>query len=494
MNRFVFVLLTLIIMLVSEPSQATQLTQPSCSAIEQWANSYQPGKKVEPLPGWEVNSLFADEKTIPLFGYTVVTWQNDDTTALQGWLAGCRKEAGARRDIAMVKQLGVVIKETKTTYKQLRKVWSANKMVDNTVNNILKQRKESDDYIALLEMTAAAINGDDISTKVEALPPAWYGNGRSAQQLTPFAQLLTQEQRQAFIDKLQIKQETVVDNVAEKEAKQQALLAQIAAVPNTNAGYAQLMGIYNQVDSSQMSAEEYDAFNRAFQTKRRLIQTTAEAQAAAEKSKRMNTPAPVVKRLGDLLRGDSVDEVQIDDLVLDSPLSRIETQILGAWQLKQTATMALDRREYTTTRKQLEASLQAASHDGGYVKLRTYHGQVGEIIYEEHYSGPMPVQELKSYLLKRFDDPDQVVLDRPDALEMVWQGSKRFMQISANNRISMARQLYDVRSHISIRVWSEDFDDYIKAGDARCQEIANKPQQSLSIKEKQDYMMDCRTP
>lgn len=494
MNRFVFVLLTLIIMLVSEPSQATQLTQPSCSAIEQWANSYQPGKNVEPLPDWSVNALFADDVAVTLFGHAVLTWDRTDMNAFQGWLANCRKQAGARKDKAMLLQLGLVLKEAKNTYKQLSKLWDANIYVGRMVNSLLENRNESEDYIKVLKLTADAINGEDIADRVNALPRELFGSGRSAQQIQPFAKLLTPEQRQVFIDKLEIKQETVVDNVAEKEARQQALMAQIAAVPNSQAGYGQLMGIFNQTDTSKMSAQEYEAFNRAFQAKRRMIQTTATAQAAAEKSKRMNTPAPVVKRLGDLLRGNSVDVVQIGDLVLDSPLSQIETQILGAWQLKQTATMALDRREYTTTRNQLEASLKAASHDGGYVKLRTYHGQVGEITYEEHYSGPMPVQELKSYLLKRFDDPEQVVLDRPDALEMVWQDGDRFMQISANNRISMARQLYDVRSHVSIRVWSKDFDDYIKAGDARCQEIANKPQQSLSIKEKQDYMMGCRTP
>lgn len=208
----------------------------------------------------------------------------------------------------------------------------------------------------------------------------------------------------------------------------------------------------------------------------------------------MNTPAPVVTRLNTMLKGDDVDAAQIEDLVLDASLSSVEFKILGPWKLNRVATMALDRREYTTTRNQLEASLKAASHDGGYVTLRTYHGKVGEVTYDEHYPGPMPVTELKTYLLERFDDPEKILIDRPGAINIIWRDGDRFLQISADNSVSFARQLFDVQSHVSIKVWSEDFDDYIKAGDARCEKIASKPQQSLSVKEKQDYMMSCREP
>jgi hypothetical protein len=118
-----------LIILASSFLQAAEIFQPECAAIESWSQTYDNSATFEPLPGWEVNALFSDDKTQNLFGKVVVAWDNADTTSLQKSLYECRKEAAAHKDTAMVKQLGTVIKETKKTYKQLRKLWSAQKAV-----------------------------------------------------------------------------------------------------------------------------------------------------------------------------------------------------------------------------------------------------------------------------------------------------------------------------------------------------------------------------
>jgi len=476
------------------PLHAAEISHPDCAAIESWSGTYDSNANIEPLPGWQVNALFGDDKTQALFGKKVATWENADTTALNTILFQCRKEAAARKDSAMVKLLTQVTKETKTTYKQLRKVWSARKAADNTVKNILSKRDASGDYLHLLELTAESINGKDISAEVNELPRAWYGYGKMAQDISVHTSLLTRPEKQALVDQLDIRRQAVTEAVAEQDAAQQALLDSIASVPNDASGLSQLIAISSQVDASKMSPEDYAAYNAAFQARRLYIQNLLASQEAAEKTQRMSTPAAVVARMGELLQGDEVEEVQIGELVLESPLSSIRSQILNDWQLKETPTMALDRKEFTTTRNQLEASLKNASHDAGYIKLRTFNGRVGEIIYQEHYAGPMPALELKQYLEERFGSADRVDLATPAAIDLFWEDGDRLLQITASNTVTFERQLYDVRSHVVISVWSEDFDRYLREGDERCRAIAEKPQQSLSIAEKQDYMMGCRKP
>lgn len=72
--------------------------------------------------------------------------------------------------------------------------------------------------------------------------------------------------------------------------------------------------------------------NSAFQAERRYIQSVIASREASEKKERMSTPAPVVVRMGELLEGDDVDDIQIGDLVLESSPLSIRNQVLNRWQ------------------------------------------------------------------------------------------------------------------------------------------------------------------
>ena len=98
------ILVTLILLAAGGFQQTVRaevtLSQPDCPTLTDWASGLEPSATFSPAEGITVNRKFDDAAVIPLFGVTLLQWQNDDTTALQRWLTDCRREAAGAKDAA----------------------------------------------------------------------------------------------------------------------------------------------------------------------------------------------------------------------------------------------------------------------------------------------------------------------------------------------------------------------------------------------------------
>jgi hypothetical protein len=472
---------------------AAALNQPDCAALTRWARALDPAANFSPVDGITVNRRFEDAVAQPLFGVTFMNWQNDDTTALQSWLNGCRQEAAGRKDTEASNALYAMLKETRSAYKQLRQVWSAQKMVKNTVDR-LAGLKPDEGSAKVLAMAASALRGEDVSAELEALPRNWYGYGRQAAEISNFAPLLTEETRAEFLATLEQAGSSAEAAVAERSAAQQALVARIAAVPATQAGLNELYAISREVDAASMSREDYAAYDAALQNKRQWVQRQLEAEAAAEEARRRSLPAPAVARVDALLSGEDVEDLEFAGLPLNAPRSRLAQTAQNQWGFKQAPTMSLDETEYAVTRRDMDNYLKSERRNGGALRLRTHRGLVGEIRFSEHFPGPIPLADLEAYLRERFGKPDERSAAPNGYLVMHWQEGDRLLQVEAGPRIAQHFQNAGVQSSMALRLQDADFVDYLEDAGKRCQRLSEKPRDKLSQSEATALAMRCLEP
>lgn len=470
----------------------TTLKEPGCTALTAWAQGLDPAATFAPAAGLTVNERFQNAIVEPLFGVPFMNWQNDDTTALQNWLTNCRREAAAAQNTAASNALYAMVKETRNAYKQLRRVWSAEKMVTGTVARISELKPDAD-TAALMSIAIAALQGDDVTSEVQGLPPRWTGYGRQAAQLADFAPLLSAERRAAFIDLLEQSSESAKGIAAERSVAQTALLSRIAEVPATQAGLNELYAIARTVEPGTMSPEDYRAYDSALQAKRAYVQSQLEAQAAAEEAQRRSQPAPVITQINALLIGEEVDGLEFRDLPMNGARGRLSQVVQQGWGLKQTPSLSYDETEFAITNNAMAALMKSERRSGGALALRTHQGRVGQIQYTEHYPGPVLIEELEAYLLERFGKPDERTGSVSFAA-FAWRDGNRRLQISAGARIAQHLQNRGVQSSVTLLLQDTGFLEYLEDAAQRCEKLRNKPRDRLSTEEAQALVMGCLEP
>jgi hypothetical protein len=469
------------------------ISEPDCASLQQWAGSLTPKATFEPRPGIKVNTLFEDKRVVPVFGSPLLAWSRQDVSSAQSWLANCRKQALAAKDRDTGKTLYAALKELKLVSRSMRSVWSAQRMVEQQVTNLLKLNP-SPDSLEVLAIAQKALRGEEIGNRVSSLPPQWQGYGKQAAQLKDYRAMLSPEEVEPWIGKLEQRRNDASASVAKRKEAHAALLAEIAAVPVSQQGLATLYQISGRTDPGAMSREEQESYNRAFQNKRQQIQRQTAAQQAQVKKEMVTLPAPMRKSVTTVLLGDSADRASLRGIRPGVSYNKIKSEAARLWGYDEAISLGSEDKQLTTKRREFDRLLREERRDGGLLNLRTRKGVVGELSYIEHFPGPADVQPLKEALEKRFGKPDDEKRNSDGVLSLVWHDGDSYLRVRAGDRVTPARSYMGVRSSVEITLWTQSFADYLAEADKRCQQLRNKPVSELSINEKQAIFTQCLTP
>jgi hypothetical protein len=151
-------------------------------------------------------------------------------------------------------------------------------------------------------------------------------------------------------------------------------------------------------------------------------------------------------------------------------------------------------KQFTTTRKQLARYTEQERRDGGMLEFATMSGRVGEIVFTEHYSGPMDVAALRGALTESFGSP-QETRNNDGAKLLQWRKGDSHLKVLAGNRIArMERSRKGYRSSGEVALWRQDCSEYLAEAGRQCAELRNKPMSELSVNDRQPLLMGCKTP
>jgi len=469
------------------------VTEPDCAALQRWAGTSLQDASFEPRAGITVNALFEDERVVPLFGVPLVAWAPADVSSLQGWLASCRKQAlaGGNRDAANA--LYAALKELKRASRSLRKIWNAQRVVERQVTSLLGL-KPSPSLAEILAIAQAALRGEEVNDRVSALSRQWQGYGRQAAQLKAHSGMLADEEVAQWIARLEARRGDAGAAVAQRSEAHAELLAEIAAVPLTQQGLAQLNRIAYRADPGAMTREEQDSYNRAFQAKRQQIQRQAAAQQAQVARDMATLPAPAREQVKAVLLGDSAADASIRGLRPGASYAEIKSAAARLWGYVEAISLSLEEKLLTTKRREFDRLMRMERRDGGLLKLRTRKGMVGELAYIEHFPGPVAVDPLRTDLQARFGTPDGEEQLGDGELSLMWRDGDGYLRVRASNRVIPERNQMGARSSVEITLWTQAFADYLAEAAERCEKLRNKPASDLSINDKQAIFMSCLTP
>ena len=471
---------------------APDLTQPNCLALQAWAASLAPDETFNPNPHLQLNTLFRDEQLVPLFGQGILDWEREDYDAVMGWMNECRTAANKARDKTNAQSLYAAIKVMKKGLRPLKQYWGQRQRVEQDVERMIKQ-KDFAVLPQLLTMAPQALRGVDVCAGVKALPPRYQGQGRQAAGLGAAHDYFSETELTTMIERLEARRTEAGTAVTERNERHESLLREIAAVPMDRSGLNQLNRIAYQAPVGEMTREEVDSYNAAFQAKRNAINARIRSEQATAEQARATLPAPVQEQLAAVLTGDSVNKLSLRGLRPGSDYAKAKVMARSDWGYSE-ATGGDLLKQFTTTRKQLARYTEEERRDGGMLEFATMSGRIGEIVFTEHYTGPMDVAALSNTLSEKLGSP-QKTGSEDGATLLRWQQGGNHLKVLAGDRIArMERSHQGYRSSVEVTLWSQDYSDYLAEAERHCADLRNKPMGELSVNDRQALLMGCKTP
>ena len=479
--------------LFASGAASAALRAPDCVALQQWSSALSPGKTFETRPGITVTTLLKDRLVVPLFGVPVTAWRRADLSSVQRQLSNCRRQALRAKDREAGNALYAALKAVKQASRNLRKLWRAHRQVELQVSNLLRLRPDPS-LSEILSIAQEALLGRDTRNRVAALPRRWQGYGRQAAGLQAYGVILTPQEIQPWIDRLKRKRKEAVAAVNSRREAHRALLAEVAAVPVTAAGMAQLNRILYKADPGQMSPNEQESLNRAVQNKRQRIRRLAATHQAEVKRNMATLPAPMKKAVATVLQGNSPETASIRGMRTGTRYAEIQRQAKRLWDYGEARTLGSPGHQLSTKRREFNRLMREQRRDGGLLNVRTHRSVVGELSYVEHFPGPANVEPLQADLETRFGKPDEVIDHGDGSRSLIWHGNDQHLRVRAGDRVTPSRSYMGVRSSVEITLWTQRFADYLAEAKTRCERLRNRAVNELSINERQAILTGCLSP
>lgn len=437
-----------ILLLVAPLISGASIEKPSCEKIKAWTESHEAKQNFEPHPGVLLNTLFKDDKLIPVFNKPVVEWDREDFRLLQGWLSACRKQAYAEKDRAAGEQIYAAIKSTKLASRAMKPVWSEQK----------KKRQQ-----------LAAQNASKRQVKIA-----------------------DENQRMSEREKAHQKSKSVSKNPKAQFTPEQheALLNQIEAVPDTRAGIAQLSRIDYHTNPKLwlMSREQRDSYNRAFQDKRRAINAKLADEEAKAKAEALK-PMDLASRLAWLFKGDEVDELTIGGIRPGIRKKLAIAKLRNDWDL-QSDGMSIDSSSFAGKRQNIK-KYKKERRSGGTVKLSSMdNDELGQLTFEEYYLAMSIPSQAQRWLSDKFGKPDKT---QPGGggVFMMWKDGNHRLQVFITNQTDVFWKGAGYKSRLALSYWSEDYEDFLKKVNKRCDEIKSKARNKWSMNDSTFFATQC---
>jgi hypothetical protein len=464
-----------------------ELPSVDCDRLADWSETLVPDQTFEPRPGLELNTLFRDDRIVPLFEEPVLNWQREHFLALGRRLNECRREMYRADNRAAGDAIYAAMKTARDDSKSMRALWTAQNRVEQQVGRLLKQ-PPSPELTVMLDMAQQALQGTDVTDRVAELHPRHQGRARQVAQLSQYRPLLSRNTLQAYTEQLEEKKSGVERQVAEEKAEFDALLQQIAAVPATEAGWARLKQISYDTDRSTLSREEVAAYNSAMQQKTRAIQQARAAQQAQARTEAAR-PIDLAGHLQGLLNGDDVETLSVAGLqpgMSDAAAVEHVTDSLGLGR----GANPLDSAQFAVRRGD-GAKYNEERRTGPRISLaKAGNDTVGQIIYEEFFRARVKPQSAAQWLQERLGEPDDTEPVGGGTL-MTWRDGGVRLQVLVTNSLEVVWKGAGYEGRLAMALWNRDYERHLDKVNEQCAAIRDKPRNAWSMNDSQFFAAQC---
>ncbi|GAB4345313.1 MAG: hypothetical protein Kow006_02380 [Gammaproteobacteria bacterium] len=478
----------LMLAVLATPSAALALNQPDCNALEKWSAGHASTGTVALTPNVEISSLFADERTEPLFGTPVGSWNRNDFNQVSKWLKTCRRAASKRRDKTASDNLYQAMKIIGRSARSIRQIEQHRQAAHRAVDNLLNSHR-SNDLVMALKLAQRALGGEDIRSETDNLS---HGIRNALTALQNAYGNLPAGEVESLRSRLGESSGAAEEAMTAQNEEFEALERELAEVPLTEEGARRLDAFNKHPVLQQVSRDEAQAFYNAVAQKRSLIAGAVARQRAEQAAKIAATPVALSARLNSLIQSDSVEDVSLQGLRPGLRYSDAQQILKSRFNYKAGAGVALFK-TYAPTRRDLENYRQMERRDGGLVELDTMGQTVGLVRFMEHYTGPVDLNEPRDYLAERFGKPDQSRF-LGNALWMKWSDDGINLEVKPGmGSATPSRSRHVYKSSLVITLWSDEFKEHLEEAKARCKALQRKSPRDLSAEEKMDLLQGCRS-
>jgi len=470
---------------------------PTCEDFRAWVESADVEGNFEPLPNITLSRLFDDDSLVPFWGRSAVSLKRDDFGELRAQVYECRKQAAAQRRRAEQATFDTALTSIKEASRSMRTAWTAQIVAERGVDSLLERVPtpiaNDPTFSAVLEIAVKSLQGSDVNADVAALDRQLQGFGRNAAELANHRPYLSEAEIDEYVKRLRERRQTLQAEAVAGDEDLDQLQRQIASVPVSQAGLAQLRQLHHQTDTSSMTRENAAAYNQAFQLRWRYISNAIQRQQEQAKQALASSPVPVDKLFARVVEGEIGPLMTVASVKVGTTPAEAASSLSSRMGYGEAVSFETGK-QYTVKGKDLKRYTEQEGRDGGVVNLQTKHGIVGEIEYIEHFTGPIDLASAKQVVIDRFGSPEEENR-RGSYTEVTWSQDDHLLKVAFGPRINgVARFSGNWRSSVRVVLRSKEFAEYLEEASERCERLRAKPASELSINDKKAILTGCRTP
>ena len=142
---------------------------PDCSAMQSWSSAHQFKDIILLAPKVGISVMFADDRTISVFGSSVSSWVRNDFNQVGRWLKDCRRVAVKQKNKGAPEQLYQAYKLVSATAAPVSKMLQFREQSKRAINNLVNYHR-SDTLTKVLELADQALQGSDVTNEIRSLP------------------------------------------------------------------------------------------------------------------------------------------------------------------------------------------------------------------------------------------------------------------------------------------------------------------------------------
>ena len=453
---------------------------PDCPHLEQWAAGLVSGETFSVAPKVELSTLLADSRTVPLFGNSVVGADGVDLNAVRNMLKQCRKAASKRRDKAAADRLYQAMKAVNAARAPLMQMQRVRRSVPQQVQWLVDYRP-GPDVPGLLAVARDALQGNTIDLPSRGIRrrPDWLSVLQQAPDYLPAAEI---EPLLARLADRQSALEREYQGAADELA---AARKELAAVPATRAGLATLDRLARMPALDKVTREKATEFRANVQARRRVVQRqlqagatqqagNARSRAPVQKSANATVPVDIEARLKELLVEEAVEDLSIRGLRPGADRDPVLRHIQRQWQFEQGFLFGRD----------------AYSRDNNIIEVSAMDEAVGQLKFIEYFTAPLADDRIRNLLTGRFGKPDES-RRLPDGQQLGWKDGPQRLQVQTVNRLETFERHAGYRAKLTLVLWNDDYEDYMRAQNERCSKIRKIPRNQMSMEQSTWFGLHC---
>jgi len=268
-------------LLFSNESQA-DLHQPECTALDNWAMGMDPHQQWQVAPSSRLIAALQDEQLVPLYGRSILEWQQEDFRDADQTLIGCHKQAVFRKDKTTASALVKARQAIRGSRPIVQRAQVANQSAGESVQSLLALPEQPGYLPSVSHAIAVLQHGQTDARALASLDPV---SRTEITRLSKLYRTLPSHHASQLIARLQQRQDLLQQlQQSTQQQAQQALVAAeeiVASLPLTQEGLDTLAELEKLPAQSQATEEAARHYQRAIQIKRAEIEKYQRRQQQA---------------------------------------------------------------------------------------------------------------------------------------------------------------------------------------------------------------------